>query len=149
MCFSVPLLAQRKWSMRTSSPRLPVGHQRLPSPFHSSSMFGQARRSTSGGRRSLMFRNGCRCPSSRMLRSCPWRGRLQLRNAVMNWHFLLGRSLQVEFSVHSSASPPHASRSSAGSCSVCVQQSNLSIDTDPQQQDAASPLVLVVRSSLR
>ena len=27
--------------------------------------------------------------------------------------------------------------------------SNLSIDTDPQQQEAASPLVLVVRSSLR
>ena len=27
--------------------------------------------------------------------------------------------------------------------------SNMSIDTDPQQQEAASPLVLVVRSSLR
>ncbi|OGB22326.1 MAG: hypothetical protein A3I66_20605 [Burkholderiales bacterium RIFCSPLOWO2_02_FULL_57_36] len=27
--------------------------------------------------------------------------------------------------------------------------SNLSIDTDPQQQEAASPLVLVVRSFLR
>lgn len=26
---------------------------------------------------------------------------------------------------------------------------NLSIDTDPQQQEAASPLVLVVRSFLR
>jgi hypothetical protein len=26
---------------------------------------------------------------------------------------------------------------------------NISIDTDPQQQDAASPQVLVVRSSLR
>jgi hypothetical protein len=28
-------------------------------------------------------------------------------------------------------------------------QLNLPIDTDPQQQEAASPLVLVVRSSLR
>jgi hypothetical protein len=27
--------------------------------------------------------------------------------------------------------------------------SNMSIDTDPQQQEAASPLVLVVRSSSR
>jgi len=29
------------------------------------------------------------------------------------------------------------------------QRSNLSIDTDPQQQEAASPPVLVVRSFLR
>jgi hypothetical protein len=30
-----------------------------------------------------------------------------------------------------------------------LHASNLSIDTDPQQQEAASPLVLVVRSFLR
>src|SRR5438105_5020142 len=32
---------------------------------------------------------------------------------------------------------------------VRVLMSNLSIDTDPQQQEAASPLMLVVRSFLR
>jgi hypothetical protein len=32
---------------------------------------------------------------------------------------------------------------------VFEQMANLSIDTDPQQQEAASPLVLVVRSFLR
>ena len=30
-----------------------------------------------------------------------------------------------------------------------MTQANLSIDADPQQQEAASPLVLVVRSFLR
>jgi len=34
-------------------------------------------------------------------------------------------------------------------CASTMEPANLSIDTDPQQQDAAPPLMLVARSFLR
>ena len=34
-------------------------------------------------------------------------------------------------------------------CAKAILPHNMSIDTDPQQQEAASPLMLVVRSFLR